>query len=97
MGILQSDPLASQASRKTITQRWFPKTSWKGRSYSKVGRVPGTAAASIMYAPYCGEEIADGCEKQEPRTGRFYWQNDLRITLADWCLGERLGSAAEFV
>lgn len=49
MGILQSNPLASQASQKTITLRWFPKTSWKGKSYSKVGRVTGNAMLPIVW------------------------------------------------
>lgn len=47
MGILQLDPHASLAFQKKTTQRSSPKTSWKGRSYSKVSGIKSLMGSAI--------------------------------------------------
>lgn len=47
MGILQLDPHASLASQSKTTQRSSPRTSWKGRSYSKVSGIKSLIASAI--------------------------------------------------
>jgi len=47
MGILQLDPHASLAFQKMTTQHSSPRTSWKGRSYSKVSGIRSLIGAAI--------------------------------------------------
>lgn len=47
MGILQLDPHASLAFQKKTTQHSSPKTSWKGRSYSKVSGIKSLIGSAI--------------------------------------------------